>query len=86
MNFNFSIDGLCIIKKGRKILAKIYDRDIYYPAHKIKSSYQYRFNLEIPESGGCWGCNNLDEVEKYFNKFFSDKEIIREEILTAIKS
>lgn len=38
MDINF-INGKAIIKIGRNIIAKIYDRRVFYPANNIKSDY-----------------------------------------------
>ena len=65
---NFDKDGKFIIKKGRKILAKIYDRPVFFKVKKIKSGYSKRYSMEL--SGfGTKEYDNLDDILKDLKKY-----------------
>ena len=61
------IDGKCVIKNGKKIVAKIFYRPDFYAAHGIKSQHSYPYSLEI--NGGMRECSDIDEVLLYLNKY-----------------
>lgn len=63
------VDGKAIVKDGRKIIAKVYDRPIYYKKHNLANKYndKYQYSLEIP-SIGQKDCENLNDVVSMINK------------------
>lgn len=62
-------NGRAIIKKGRKIIAKIIDRESFFKAQNVESLYskQYPFSLEI--AGGIRECESLDDAVEFLNKY-----------------
>jgi hypothetical protein len=72
MEFDFK-DGEAIIKRGRKIIAKVFDRYEYYKKHNmaITFSNKYPYSLEIPNIGMV-ECENLTEVERLLSKYCPD--------------
>lgn len=66
-DINFE-NGKAIIKRGRKIFAKVYDRDIFYPANKIIKTYSYPFSLEIIGLG-IRECKSIEECKEFINKY-----------------
>lgn len=62
------INGKATIKKGRKILAKIFDRPVFYPLNKINSGYSLPYQLEITGLG-IRECKDLAEVEEMILKY-----------------
>jgi len=67
MEFN---NGLAIIRKKGKIVAKCYDRAIYYPLMGIKSQFssQYPYSIEI-KGIGSRECETVEECETFINKY-----------------
>jgi hypothetical protein len=62
------INGKAEIKQGRKVLAKIFDKPVFYAAHNIQSGYSFPYSLEI--SGiGIRECSSLQEVLEQLNKY-----------------
>jgi hypothetical protein len=62
------VDGKCVLKNGRKMVARIYYRPVYYKINNIPNGYSHPYALEIP-SIGQRGCNDIDEVLTYLNKY-----------------
>lgn len=62
------INGQAIIKKGRKIFAKIYDKPVFYQINKINSGYSLPYQLEIIGLGAR-ECKDLAEVEEMILKY-----------------
>ena len=65
-NLQFT-EGAAIIKQGRRILAKVYDRAIFYPLHKIPSKYSFQYSIEM--MGGAFECADLTEVNRILEKY-----------------
>ena len=61
------INGKAEIKRGRKVIAKVYDKAVFYPAHGIKSQYQFPFSVAI--MGGAFECLTLDEAADIVTKY-----------------
>ena len=61
------IAGKATIKQGRKTIAKVFDRDVFYPANNIKGKYSHKYSLEI--SGGLRECDTIDEVNFFIEKY-----------------
>jgi hypothetical protein len=70
-DLNF-VDGKAVLKKGNKIVAKVYDRAVYYPANNLKSGYPKNEPYSLEMSVGSRGCSSLEEVLVYLNKYLSE--------------
>lgn len=70
-DLNF-VDGKAVLKKGNKILAKVYDRAVFYPANNLKSGYPKNEPYSLEMSVGSRGCSSLEEVLMYLNKYLSE--------------
>lgn len=66
MDINF-INGKAIIKIGRNIIAKIYDRRVFYRANNIKSGYSYPYSIEL--NVGSRECQTIDECIEFIEKY-----------------
>jgi len=69
------VNGRALLKKGNKILAKVYDRAVYYPANNMKSSYPKNEPYSLEMSMGSRGCSSLEEVLSFINKYLSESVI-----------
>jgi len=61
------IDGKAIVKNGRKIIAKVYDREVYYRLKNVKCNCSYPYSLEM-----CVGqrdCDSIEECIKFIEKY-----------------
>lgn len=63
-------NGKCLIKDGRKIVAKIYDRPEFHKDTKYATAFSkdYPYNLEIPNIGSI-ECVSIRECVEYINKY-----------------
>lgn len=66
------IAGESIIKQGRKIFAKVYDREEYHKHAGLEKfwSEKYPYSLEI-RSMGIRECETLEEVKFFINKYMN---------------
>ena len=60
-------NGKAIIKKGRKIIAKVYDRPVFFANAKTKVSYSKRYSLDIPYLG-IFQSDDFSEIERMIEK------------------
>jgi len=61
-------NGKATIKNGRKIVAKVFDREAYYAANNIKSAVGHcKFSVEM--LGGSFSCIDLQEVNAILTKY-----------------
>jgi len=68
MNLQF-IEGKAIIKNGRKTVAKIYDRKVFYTANNIPLSYSPKFPFSLEMNAGIRECESLEDAIFYLNKY-----------------
>jgi hypothetical protein len=61
--------GKAEIKKGRRVVAKIYDRPTYYKAHKIPSQHAEKYPYSLELRGIARECETLEEAIFYLNKY-----------------
>ena len=67
-DLNF-IDGRAIIKDGKIIVARVYDRDKFFKIHNINSGWsKYPYSIEIPNIGSR-ECKNIKECLFFINKY-----------------
>lgn len=66
-DLNF-INGKATVKQGRKIVAKVFDRAVFYPAHNIKSDYKEPYQLTL-YFGAARDCKTLAECVEMINKY-----------------
>lgn len=65
MNF---INGKAVIKNGRKTIAKVYDRLVFFKGTRFENSYgKYRYSLEM--SVGIKECETMNEVIEAIDKY-----------------
>jgi len=67
-DFTF-INGKAIIKKGRKIIAKIYDLAVFYEVNKIKSGYSKKYPYTLELKVGSRECESLEDCSKMIEKY-----------------
>ena len=62
--------GAAEIKRGRKIIATIFNRAEFYAFHRIKNRFseQYPYSLEI-KGVGIRECESLDDAIFHLNKY-----------------
>ena len=69
------INGKAIIKQGRKVIAKIYDRPVYYAANNIKCDIgQFTHSLEIGNRMA--ECRSLNDAIELMDAELSNMGII----------
>jgi hypothetical protein len=61
--------GKAEIKKGGRVVAKIYDRPTYYKAHKIPSQHAEKYPYSLELRGIARECETLEEAIFYLNKY-----------------
>jgi hypothetical protein len=66
MEINF-INGKAIVKQGRRIIAKVYDRAVFYPANNIKAGYSSPYSLEM--AVGQRECATVEEAKHFIEKY-----------------
>lgn len=64
------VDGKAIVKSGRKIVGKVFDKQTFYQSKNIPKTYdeKYPYSLEIP-SMGQRNCESIDDVLTMLNKY-----------------
>lgn len=62
------VKGKAEIKEGRKIIAKIYDRAVFFKEHKITSGFSHPYSIEIPGVGSR-ECDTLQECIDKINEY-----------------
>lgn len=62
------VNGKALIKKGNKILAKVFDRNAFHAGTNAKFNKQYPYSLEIPGMG-TKECESIDDVLAGLNKY-----------------
>lgn len=68
IDINF-VNGRAIIKLGKKIIAKIYDRRVYYQFHNIKSGYSEKYPYSLEINIGSRECEDLNEAILFIKKY-----------------
>ena len=63
------IGGLAVIKDGRKIISKIYDRKVFYHINKIPSTFSKPYSITI--NNLIKECDNLSECIESLIKFYN---------------
>jgi len=61
--------GELIIKKGNKIVAKIYNRPVFFNGKRVAFTQGYPYNLELPKQGVARECQTLEEVNTYLRQY-----------------
>lgn len=73
------VDGKAIIKKGNKVVAKIYDRPVYYKANNIKSTFSPKYPVSLDVNGTTRECESIEDALSALNKLlFENKKLIKE--------
>lgn len=65
--------GKIEIKDGRKIIARIYNRPVFFEGKNIRYPSHYPYNLELPHMGLSRECETLEEVNKYLFTYTGHK-------------
>lgn len=65
------VKGRAEIKQGRKIVAIIFDRAVFFPEHKIPGKYSHPYSIEIPKVG-FRECDSLQECIEKINEYKPD--------------
>lgn len=60
-------NGLFVIKRGRKIIAKVYDRNEFFKGTRYENSFK-QFPYSIEAFGGMFECTDLEDVKRILNK------------------
>ena len=60
-------NGKAEIKNGRKIIAKVYDRKVFFAGTRYENSFSKPFSVEI--CGMMKECVSLDEVKQTLEKY-----------------
>ena len=60
-------NGKAVLRAGRKIVAKIYDRAVFYRVNNIKSGFSHPYSFEI--AAGHRECDSIEECIEYINKY-----------------
>ena len=63
----YFINGIATIKKNKKIVAKFFDREIFFQGLKV--NYSKKFCLELPKLGMSTESNNLQELILLMQKY-----------------
>lgn len=53
-------NGKAIIKIGRKIVAKVYDRSVLFSGTKLEDKYSIRYSLELTTIGMARECSTQE--------------------------
>ncbi len=70
-------DGKAVIKRGRKIVAEIFDRPVFYAIHNIPSGYSEKNPFQLALRGlGARDCKDLDECIFYIKKYAVGEDAI----------
>lgn len=71
INNELNSKGVFIFKEGRKIVARLYNREVFYPLNNIKSTYSEKYSLELTQLSVAKSSNNIHELifdlQKYTN-------------------
>lgn len=70
MNINFNSEGVAVLKKGRRIVAKVFNRPIFWKVnnlHRYSYDPKYPFSLEI--SGMSRECESIEDVKAMIDKY-----------------
>lgn len=67
----YFIDGTAVIKQGRKKIANIVDREVFYERHNIPGSYNkdLPYMLELCSMKVARECADLNEAKFYLHKY-----------------
>ena len=63
------IKGLAKIKSGKKIIAKIYNREDYFKAKGLKNPCSKNYPFSITNNNSMKECVNLDECINMIKKY-----------------
>lgn len=71
--------GKLEIKEGRKLIARIYNRPVFFEGKGINFPSRYPFNLELVKQGVARECETLQEVDQYLHTY-TGQNIPRDEM------
>ena len=78
--------GRALVKKGRKIVAKIFDRETFYREHGLTNRYSAKYPWALEINGGVRECESLEECLDVLNRYVSESKNLTEIHTLAISS
>jgi hypothetical protein len=70
------VDGKALVKKGNKILAKVFDREAYFKAQNVNVSFSPKYPYSLTINAMTRECESLDEVLTYLNKYLNESALV----------
>ncbi len=62
------VDGKAVIKKGNKVIAKIYDRPVFYKINNLKSSFSPKYPVSLEVNGMSRECESIEDALSALNR------------------
>lgn len=74
------VDGVAVIKDGNRIIAKIYDRDVFFPLNNIPGTYAQDEPFSVEFGGVSRGVKTVEQAVDFIEKYNSDFYINRADL------
>ena len=70
INLTFNAEGIAFVKRKRKIVAKVYNRPIFWKANNIQRfSFNPKYPFSLVISGMSRECETLKDVTFFIEKY-----------------
>lgn len=70
ITITFNNQGVAVVKKGRKVISKVYNRPVFWKAKNIENiQYNTKYPYSLAIKGMSRECESLEEVTYFIEKY-----------------
>lgn len=68
MEINF-VNGKAIVKNGKKVIAKLFDKNVFYSFHNMKNTYNTSYPFTLEMNCGIVDCESIEKAIELINEY-----------------